>query len=108
MKRQKMNIALTLFVIVVLMILVIIYTTRLFYRISVANIYEVGEDKTSGLAVQLGNYLDTAKSVLWVTADTVGSMVKHGDNSGRILQYLMEETENQEQQFDENYTGLYE
>ena len=107
MKRQKVNIALTLFVIIVLMILVIIYTTRLFYRISVANIEEVGEDKVASMAVQMENYLDTAKTVLWVTADTVDSMARNGDSSERILDYLVEESKNQEQQFDENYTGIY-
>ena len=107
MKRRKLNIALTLLVIFILMILVIVYTTRLFLRVSVSNIMEVGEDKASSLAVSLENYLDTAKSVLWVTADTVDVMVKNGDDSGRILRYLIGESKNQEQQFDENYTGLY-
>ena len=107
MKQRKMNIAMTLLVIFSLMILVIVYTTRLFLRVSVSNINEVGEDKVSGLAVMLENYLDTAKSVLWVTADTVDSMTENGDDSGRILRYLIEESKNQEQQFDENYTGLY-
>ncbi|MBR3470907.1 MAG: response regulator [Lachnospiraceae bacterium] len=107
MKRRKLNIALTLLVIFVLMILVIVYTTRLFLRVSVSNIMEVGEDKASSLAVSLENYLDTAKSVLWVTADTVDVMVKNGDDSARILRYLIGESKNQEQQFDENYTGLY-
>ena len=107
MKRQKMNIALTLLVIIALMFLVIIYTTRLFYKISVANIMEVGADKVAGMATQMENYLDTAKTVLWVTADTVDSMVRNNDSSERILAYLMEETRNQEQQFDENYTGIY-
>lgn len=107
MKRQKMNIALTLSVIFALMLLVIIYTTRLFYRISVANITEVGEDKVAAMAVQMENYLDTAKTVLWVTADTVDSMIRQGDSNARILDYLVEESKNQEQQFDENYTGIY-
>ncbi len=107
MKRRKLNIALTLLVIFILMILVIVYTTRLFLRVSVSNIMEVGEDKASSLAVSLENYLDTAKSVLWVTADTVDVMVKNGDDSARILRYLIGESKNQEQQFDENYTGLY-
>ena len=95
MKRRKLNIALTLLVIFILMILVIVYTTRLFLRVSVSNIMEVGEDKASSLAVSLENYLDTAKSVLWVTADTVDVMVKNGDDSGRILRYLIGESKNQ-------------
>lgn len=58
-------------------------------------------------AANLENYLDTAKSVLWVTADTVEDMVEQGDSSERILEYLTKETKKQEEQFDENYTGIY-
>ena len=105
--RRKINVIATLLFIFLMMVLVVVYTTRLFLRISVSNIYEVGEDKISGLAVTMENYLDTAKSVLWVTADTVDDMISNGDNSQRILSYLMKETKNQEEQFDENYTGIY-
>lgn len=107
MKRSKINLVLTLFVTLVLMICVIIYTSRLFYRISVTNIYEAGNDKITGIAANLENYLDTAKSVLWVTADTVDDMIENGDSSDRILEYLTKESKNQEEQFDENYTGIY-
>ena len=105
--RRKINVILTLLFIFLMMVAVVVYTTRLFLRISVSNIYEVGEDKISGLAVKMENYLDTAKSVLWVTADTVDDMISNGDSSQRILSYLVKETKNQEEQFDENYTGIY-
>ena len=105
--RRKINVIATLLFIFLMMVLVVVYTTRLFLRISVSNIYEVGEDKISGLAVTMENYLDTAKSVLWVTADTVDDMISNGDSSKRILSYLVKETKNQEEQFDENYTGIY-
>lgn len=107
MKRSKVNLVFTLFVTFVLMACVVIYTSRLFYRISVSNIYDAGEDKIAGVAANLENYLDTAKSVLWVTADTVEDMVEQGDSSERILEYLTKETKKQEEQFDENYTGIY-
>lgn len=107
MKRSKINLVLTLFVTLVLMVCVIIYTSRLFYRISVTNIYEAGTDKITGVAANLENYLDTAKSVLWVTADTVDDMLENGDSTDRILEYLTKESKNQEEQFDENYTGIY-
>ncbi|MBR1741209.1 MAG: response regulator, partial [Lachnospiraceae bacterium] len=107
MKRSKVNLVLTLFVTFVLMTCVVIYTSRLFYRISVTNIYEAGDDKITGVAASLENYLDTAKSVLWVTADTVEDMIENGDSTDRILEYLTKESKNQEEQFDENYTGIY-
>ncbi|MCR5418767.1 MAG: response regulator [Lachnospiraceae bacterium] len=107
MKRRKLNLALTLMITFALMAFVVIYTGSLIYKISVANIYEVGEDKIEGTAAALENYLNTAQSVLWVTADSVEHMVGRGDGNERILNYLLEESANQAAQFDENYTGIY-
>ncbi len=103
MKRSTLNLLLTLLVTFVLMAFMVIYTSQLFYQISVTNIYDAGSDKIEGVAAELENYLDTAKSVLWVTADTVENMVENGDNPERILEYIKKESKNQEEQFDENY-----
>ncbi|MBQ6634045.1 MAG: hypothetical protein IJH80_07675 [Ruminococcus sp.] len=91
-KKSKFNLIFPLAVTFILMVLVVIYTSRLFYRIAVSNIYEVGEDKISGISASLGNYLDTTKSVLWVTADTVDFMVSNGESNQEILDYLVLET----------------
>jgi len=107
MRKSRLNLAIPLVITFILMVLLIIYTSRLFYRISVSNIYEVGEDKISGISASLGNYLDTTKSVLWVTADTVDFMVSEGETNDTIHDYLVEETQKHKSQFDENYTGLY-
>ena len=108
MKRTgRLTLALPLAITLVLMVLVVMYTSRLFYRISVSNIYEVGSDKIAGLSANLGNYLDTTRSVVWVTADSVDFMIKSGESQKIVLDYLMEETVNHKMQFDENYTGLY-
>lgn len=107
MKKNKLNLTLPLATTFILMVLMVIYTSRMFYRISVSNIYEVGTDKISALSANLDNYLDTAKSVLWVTADTVEHMINGGESNEKILDYMMVETSNQKSQFDENYTGLY-
>jgi len=107
MKKTKLNLIVPLTTTFILITLVVIYTSRLFYRISVSNIYEVGTDKITGVSATLENYLDTAKSVLWVTADTVDHMIDEGMSNEKILDYLTIETQNQKSQFDENYTGLY-
>ena len=107
MKKNKLNLILPLATTFILMVLLVVYTSRLFYRISVTNIYEVGSDKISGISAELDNYLDTAKSVLWVTADTVDYMIQGGYSNEKILGYITAETENQKSQFDENYTGIY-
>ena len=48
MKKRKLNLTFPLTVTFVLMVLVVVYTSALFYRISVSNVYEVGQDKISG------------------------------------------------------------
>ena len=107
MKKKRLNLTVPLVITVVLMVFMVTYTSSMFYRISVSNIYEVGSDKISGISANLGNYLDTAKSVLWVTADTVDYMIKDGEPSSNILNYLQQETSKHKSQFDENYTGVY-
>ncbi len=107
MKKNKLNLTLPLAITFVLMMLVVIYTSASFYRISVSNVYEVGQDKVSGLSANLGNYLDTTRSVLWVTADSIDYMVRNGASGETIQDYLLVETQRHKSQFDENYTGLY-
>lgn len=107
MKKSKLNITFPLAVTFILMVLVVIYTSAMFYRISVSNIYDAGDDKISVLSASLGNYLDTTKSVVWVTADSVDFMVKNGESNQTILDFLVQETKRHKSQFDENYTGLY-
>ncbi len=105
--RSRLNLTFPLLTTLILMVLLVIYTSRMFYRITVSNIYEVGEDKISGVSASLGNYMDTAKSVMWVTADTIDFMKSKGTSNKVILDYLKLETQKHKSQFDENYTGLY-
>ena len=105
--RSRLNLTLPLLTTLILMVLLVTYTSRMFYRITVSNIYEVGEDKISGVSASLGNYMDTAKSVMWVTADTIDFMKSKGTSNKVILDYLKLETQKHKSQFDENYTGLY-
>jgi len=90
-----------------LMIGMVLYTTHMISDVSVANIQEVGEDRISASAAELENYLGTAKSTLWVTADTVDLMLRSGATVQDAANYIIEETEHQKQQFDVNITGLY-
>ena len=105
--RSRLNLTFPLLTTLILMVLLVIYTSRMFYRITVSNIYEVGEDKISGVSASLGNYMDTAKSVMWVTADTIDFMKSKGTSNKVILDYLKLETQKHKSQFDKNYTGLY-
>ena len=105
--KRRLNLVLPLIITFFLIVLVIIYTSRLFYRISVKNIHENAVDKVSSTAVDLENYIFTAKSVVWVTADSVNYMLANGASDSQIRRYLEFESENQKSQFDENYTGVY-
>jgi hypothetical protein len=89
------------------MVLMVLYTSRLIYSVAVSNIHEVGEDRISGVAAQLENYLERTRTALWVTADTVDFMLHNGSSTDKIENYIVEETEKQAQKFDKNYTGFY-
>ena len=93
--------------ILLLMVGMVLYTTRVINNVSAVNIREVGEDRISSAAAELENYLGTAKSMLWVTADTVDHMIRSGASVQDVLDYIIEETQNQKQHFDVNITGLY-
>jgi len=107
MKRSRRTLALTLIATFVLMSLLVAYTTGLMYKTSSSYILELGNDKTAAITADLENYLDTAKSVLWVTADTVDHMVAKGATNDEIVEYITRESTNTEAQFDDSYTGLY-
>ena len=94
-------------VIFLLMACMVLYTSRVINDVAATNIREVGEDRISASAAQLDNYLEMSRSSLWVTADTVDHMVRNGATTDDILNYIVEETENQKRHFDENITGLY-
>ena len=107
MKRSRRTLALTLIATFVLMSLLVAYTTGLMYKTSSSYILELGNDKTAAITADLENYLDTAKSVLWVTADTVDHMVAKGATNDEIVEYITRESTNTEAQYDDSYTGLY-
>ena len=97
----------SLLTILCLMVGMVLYTSGIINDISVANIQEAGEDKLSGIKAQLENYLDTTMNALWVTADTVDHMVRNDSTTEQILQYIVYETQQQKQQINENFTGIY-
>ncbi len=106
-RRNRFNLAITLFITLGLMIFAVIYNSRLYYDVSVERIFENADEKVAQTADELTNYLTMARSTLKVTSDTVGLMIKAGEPQDKIERYLLMETENQKTHFDENFTGLY-
>lgn len=90
-----------------LMVLMVLYTSRVIRDVATANIHEVGEDRIASASAQLENYLERTKSALWVTADTVDHMLRTGSSTQSILDYIMVETDHQKEEFDVNITGFY-
>ena len=107
MKRSRKNLIITLSVTFVLMALLVIFTSRVVYRTAFKTVQELGDDKAMAITADLENYLDTAKSVLWLTADTVDHMVEKGATTEEIIEYITRESSRTEQQFDSSYTGIY-
>jgi len=105
--RRRNNLIIPLLLILCLMIIMVVYTSRVINEVTISNLHEMGEDRISSVEAELVNYLDSNKSVLRVTADTVDHMVRKGRSLEEILNYIQEETKILAEQFNEDYTGLY-
>ena len=71
MRNNRTTLVTTLTATFVLMALLVAYTTMLMYKSSYYHTYELGNDKAAAITADIENYLETARSVLWVAADTV-------------------------------------
>ena len=107
MNKSGKTLLLTLGATFVLMALLVAYTTRLMYTSSYSYVNELGNDKAAAITADIENYLETARSVLWVAADTVDHMVANGATNEEIVEYITRESANTASQFDETYTGIY-
>lgn len=107
MRNNRKTLSLTLTATFILMALLVTYTTGLMYKSSYSHTYELGNDKAAAITADIENYLETARSVLWVAADTVDHMVANGATNEEIIEYITRESTNTASQFDESYTGIY-
>ena len=107
MHNNRKTLLLTLSATFVLMALLVAYFSGLMYKTAYSHVHELGNDKTSAITADLENYLENARSVLWVAADTVDHMVTNGAANDEIVEYITRESANTASQFDESYTGLY-
>ncbi|MBQ7565612.1 MAG: HD domain-containing protein [Oscillospiraceae bacterium] len=106
-KQSRFNFIFTMAITLALMVLVIFYNSRTLYQSSVAGIYEDGRDVVASTATDLENYLTVAETTLRVAADSVALMEQNGASQQEILQYIVDQTTIQSEQFDENFTGIY-
>ncbi len=105
--HRKHSMLLPLILVFVFVVVMVIYTSRLMYSVAVSNSNAVIEDRLLNISSMVENHLNTAENVLHVTADSVQHMMISGSTPARIHEFLVEETNNVSQQFDENYNGIY-
>ncbi|MBP5162553.1 MAG: HD domain-containing protein [Spirochaetales bacterium] len=106
-KRSRLNLFFTIGVTLVLMVFAVIYNSIIIYRASVVSVYEEGEEEIKSTATELENYLSVAVTTLRVAADSVDLLEKSGSSIQAISDFIVNQTEIQSKQFDENFTGLY-
>jgi putative nucleotidyltransferase with HDIG domain len=97
----------TIITIFVMLVLMLTYTFYSFYQNSVDRINEIGEANLQNESTQIESYLNKGMDVMWVTADTVECMIKNGASNEEILDYLTTEAADEQEEIDENFTGIY-
>ena len=106
-QRKKNSMLIPLLLLFVFMTAMVVYVSSLMYKVAVSNSYAVMEDRILTVSAMINNHLNTAENVLHVAGDSVHHMLISGTTSARIHEFLVDETTNVSEQFDENYTGLY-
>ena len=105
--RRKTGMIVPMIFLFIFMTVMVIYTTRLMYNVAVSNSNAVMEDRILTVSAMINNHLNTAENVLHVAGDSVHHMLISGTTSARIHEFLVDETNNVAEQFNENYTGIY-
>ena len=105
--RQKRGILIPFILVFIFVVAMVVYTSMLIHNVAVSNSSAVIEDRTLNVSSMIDNHLNTAENVLHVTADAVYHMIISGSTPARIHEFLVEETNNVSEQFNENFTGIY-
>ena len=105
--RRKHSMTIPLILVFVFVVVMVVYTSRLMYNVAVSNSGAVIEDRILNVSSLIDTHLNTAENILHMTADSVHHMLISGSTPVRIHEFLVEETNNVAEQFNENYAGLY-
>ena len=105
--RKKHSMVIPLILVFVFVVAMVFYTSKLMYNVAVSNSSVVIEDRLLNVSSLIENHLNTAENILHVSADSVQHMMISGSTAARVHEFLVQETNNVSEQFDENYTGLY-
>ena len=105
--RRKYGLLIPLILVFIFVVAMVVYTSKLIYNVAVSNSSAVIEDRLLNVSSMIDNHLNTAENVLHVTADSVHHMLISGSTPARIHEFLVEETNNVAEQFNENFSGIY-
>ncbi len=105
--RKKHSMLIPLILVFVFVVVMVVYTSSLIYNVAVLNSNAVIEDRMRNVSALVENHLNTAENVLQITSDSVHHMLISGSTPARVHEFLVNETENVAEQFDENYNGIY-
>ncbi len=106
-RRSRFNFIFTIIITFCLMSTSVLYTSRLFYNVSVKGALEDGQTMVYSTSVELENYLTVATSTLLVVADSIEVMLKNGRSQDDIRNYIIDQTNYQKDQFRDDLTGFY-
>ena len=105
--RKKYSMLIPLILVFVFVAVMVVYTSRLIFSVAVLDSNAVIEDRVLNVSALVENHLNTAENVLQITSDSVHHMLISGSTPARIHEFLVNETNNISEKFDENYHGIY-
>ncbi len=97
----------TIIIVFILQSFLISYIFISFYQSSTKLITELGVSSLDSQASMIENYLAKGRNVLWFAAESVDYLQKTGADKKEITDYLTEETNQMQSQFDKYFTGIY-
>lgn len=107
MKGYKRQFIAVMCIVGVLLVAMVSYTFVAFYETSRDNIQSLGESNLAYESEGIENYIQRGKDVVWITGDSVESMIESGATNEEILTYLTKQSEHQIAEVDPNFTGIY-
>ena len=106
-KKVRRQFLFTIIVIFLLQALMLTIILSSLYRNSVRDIKDLGISNLQSQASMVENYLDKGGDVLWFAAGMADRLLENHEDNDEILGYLTVATTRMQQQFDDNFTGIY-
>lgn len=106
-KKVRRQFLFTIIVIFLLQALMLTIILSSLYSNSVRDIKDLGISNLQSQASMVENYLDKGGDILWFAAGMADQLIENHEDNEAILGYLTVATTKMQQQFDDNFTGIY-